>query len=188
MASSLTSFGGGQAFIGVADAVFVQTGFIGADTYYEQIIAVSSALPGPILMSIAAGIGFSYAYLAGGLLNAWLFGLLGIALTVCATAIGALILHTCFTTFSESVRLKRIVRFVMPIVCGLLLSIFITLLRQAAGVLHNGGVPGWVSYALMAGLFLIMLLARMKFRIKDIFLLAAGGAGTLTVLALVFRL
>ena len=60
--SSITSFGGGEAYIAVADGYFVQPGYVDAGTFYTQLVPIANALPGPILVKVAAGIG----YLTGG--------------------------------------------------------------------------------------------------------------------------
>ena len=178
--SAITTFGGGEAYIAVADGIFVQTGFITAEAYYGQVIGISSAMPGPVLMSIAAGIGFVYGNALGGVLYGWLFGLLSIAIAVAATAFGAIFLYVCFGMFKESYRLKMVIKYMMPIVCGILIGIFFTLLNQAAGVLVRGGINAWVAFGIVFAIYLCMMFLRKKYRIKDIPLILAGGFLSLT--------
>jgi chromate transporter len=180
--SSLSSFGGGEAYIGVADAVFVQTGFITTEDYYGRIIGMSSAMPGPVLMSIAGGIGFAYGSMTGGVALGWAVGLLGIALAVGATALGALSLKTCFTIFKESQRLQLIIVYILPLVCGMLVSTALTLLRQSAAVLAREGVHPALSVGMVLALFFLMQLLRRKYKIQDVKLLLLSGAGTLLAL------
>ena len=59
--SSLLSFGGGDAYLTIADGIFVQGGTTEAADFYGQLVPVANALPGSILCKILTGIG----YLAG---------------------------------------------------------------------------------------------------------------------------
>jgi len=185
--SSLISFGGGEAYIAVADTIFVQGGFISETTYYSQIIGISSAMPGPVLMSIAAGIGFAYGSSTGGMLLGWVFGLLAISLAITATALGALFLLICFETFKDSHRLHMIIRYIMPLICGMLISIALTLLNQSSGVLIREGVNPWLSVGFVISLFFLMLLLRKKYQMNDIKLLLLGGLGTLISFSAIFN-
>ena len=182
--SAVTTFGGGEAYIAVADAVFVQTGFITAEAYYGQVIGISSAMPGPVLMSIAAGIGFVYGNTLGGVLYGWLYGLLSVAIAVAATAFGAIILYVCFGMFKESDRLKMVIKYMMPLVCGILIGISLTLLNQAAGVMIRESINTWASFGIVLTIYIFMMVFRTKYRIKDIPLLLAGGFLTLIGLVL----
>jgi len=177
--SSLISFGGGEAYIGVADAIFIQTGFISAKIFYSQIVGMSSAMPGPVLMSIAAGIGFTYGISLGdGVLFGWVYGLLSIALAVSATAFGAIILFTCFEIFKDSLRLHMIVRYIIPIICGVLISIALSLLYQASSVLIREGISPWLSTGLIVLIFFVLMVCK-KHQVNDMALLLMGGVGTL---------
>jgi chromate transporter len=184
-AASLTSFGGGEAFIGVADAFFVQSGFVSEQVYYSRIIGVSSAMPGPVLMSIAAGVGFAFGSAIGGVGTGWMFGMLAIALSVAATALGALLLYTCFKVFSDSIRLKMTIKYMMPIVCGLLITIFLSLFYQAVTVFSREGISPLIGACLVLVFLAAMYVLRMRFRLKDVPLLLAGGCSSLLLLLLI---
>jgi hypothetical protein len=56
--SSLISFGGGDAYLSVAEGMFVQTGTISAGHFYGNLIPVSNLLPGSILCKVLAGTGY----------------------------------------------------------------------------------------------------------------------------------
>jgi len=185
LSSSLTSFGGGEAYIGVAESIFVQTGFIPAEIYFGQIAGVASAMPGPVLVSMATGIGFTYGNETAGIAMGWLFGILGLCLSVAATAFGALTLFTFFELFKSSYRLMMIKEYVMPVVCGILVSVGISLLRQSTAVVSGVGLNPFVAFGAIAALGLFMRFLQAKLRLKDVPLLVFGGAGTLAVLAVV---
>jgi len=184
--SALTSFGGGEAYIPVGDAVFVQSGFISAEVFYGQIIGIATAMPGPFIMSVIAGIGFAYGNSLGGVLVGWVFGILAIVLVVTATAFGALILLTCFDKFKESHRLLMMIKYMIPLVCGMLISIALTLLSQASLILIQEGVASWMSVGVVVGLFILILLLRQIIQMNDLLLLLVCSFGTLMTLSILF--
>ena len=64
--SAVISFGGGDAYLAVANGMFVNTGMISHDDFYFQIASVANGLPGSILCKILAGVGYILGYQDGG--------------------------------------------------------------------------------------------------------------------------
>jgi len=186
MLSSLTSYGGGEVYIGVADGVFVQTGFIPAELYYSQIVGISSAMPGSVLLSTVAGIGFIYGNLIGGVPSAWMFGLLGLALGVAATALGSITLFVGFDVFKNSNRLKMVVDYMLAIVCGTLISTSLTMFFQSVNVMVRSGLHPWIGVCVVLSMFSVMMFLRKKYQINDILFLLAGGLVTLICFGIIF--
>ncbi|MEI3279984.1 MAG: hypothetical protein V8R46_04070 [Eubacterium ramulus] len=60
MISAVISFGGGDAYLAVANGMFVNTGMIGYDDFYSKIASVANGLPGSILCKILAGVGYIF--------------------------------------------------------------------------------------------------------------------------------
>jgi len=183
LTSSLSSFGGGEVYIGISESYFVQTGFIPEEIYNTQIIGIANSMPGPVLVSIVAGIGYSYGNITHGVGFGWVFGLLGLSLAVTATAFGVLVLFMCFGFLKDSFRLHMVISYIMPVVCGMLISTALSLLRQASSVLINEGFNPFASVGSVLAIFLFMLLLHKKYRVKDLILLLIGGAGTLVTLS-----
>ncbi|GAA3853697.1 chromate transporter [Tessaracoccus defluvii] len=124
VAATLTSFGGGEAFVGVADGFFVASGLVEAGQYYGQIVPVANALPGPILIKIVAGLALE----VGG----WPLALIaaGVAVTSCsAVAVG---LYAGYERLRDSLVIRNVAAYIMPVICGLLASTAVSML--AAGV------------------------------------------------------
>ena len=184
--SSWQSFGGGEVYISIADYVFVQGGFVSEEVYYSQIVGVSSAMPGPVLMSIAGGIGFAFGNSLGGYTLAWVFGMLAIFLAVVASAMGTLVLFAGFGIFRDSYRLTMVVKYMIPVICGVLMNVALTLLNQTSSVIMGQGVNSWAAVGIVLGIFLTILFLRAKYRVGDLKLLLGGGIGTLAVFSLVF--
>jgi len=180
--SSLTSFGGGEVYIGISEATFVQTGFIPEINYSTQIIGIANTMPGPVLVSILTGVGYTYGNINHGVAFGWVFGLLGLSLAVTATAFGAITIFICFELLKGSERLKMIIKYIMPIVCGMLISTALSLLRQAGSVLVDKHINPLISIGIVLGITCLMLFVSKKLRVNDLILLVFGGAGTVFVL------
>ena len=185
LSSSLTSFGGGEVYIGVSEAAFVQTGFIPEQAYNTQIVGIANTLPGPILVHIVTGIGYIYGNEARGVGFGWLFGLLGLVMAITATAAGAITLSVFFEILKDSRRLRMIVQYIMPVVCGTLISIALSLLTQASSVLTGIGANVFLSIGIVLAILFAMVFLHHRYRLNDLWLLLLGGAGTLAVLGMI---
>ncbi|MCL2434283.1 MAG: chromate transporter [Clostridia bacterium] len=181
VSSSLVSFGGGEVYIGISEATFVQTDFISEQAFNSQILGIANTLPGPVLVSIVTGIGYIYGSAAHGVAMGWLFGLLGLVLAVAVTASGALTLSVFFGLLKDSPRLHMIMQSIMPVVCGMLISTALLLLIQAASVLRSIGINVFVSAGTVLALFGAIMLLSKKFRLNDLWLLLISGAGTVVL-------
>ena len=180
--SSLSSFGGGEVYIGISEDVFVQTGFIPEYIFNTQIIGIANTMPGPVIVAIVAGIGYTYGSIHHGIGFGWIFGLLGLALTITATTIGALTLFMFFEILKTSIRLQMIIKYIMPVVCGMLISTVISLLRQASNVLIDLNVNPLISMGVIICIVILMLLVHKKYRVSDITLLLTAAVGTIIIL------
>lgn len=180
--SSLSSFGGGEVYIGISEVVFVQTGFIPENIYSTQIIGIANTMPGPVIVAIVAGIGYTYGSIHHSIGFGWLFGFLGFALTITATALGALTLFMFFEFLKDSKRLQMAIKYIMPVVCGMLISTALSLLRQASSVLISVQINPFLSVGIVVSIFILMLFLNKKFRMNDFALLLIGAAGTTTTL------
>ena len=67
--STVMSFGGGDAYLTIADGMFVESGYISEELFYGQIITVVNVLPGSILCKTLFGVGYYIGYNATGLVG-----------------------------------------------------------------------------------------------------------------------
>ena len=183
--SALTSFGGGEVYIGISEATFVESGFIPAENFNSQILGIANSMPGPVLMSIATGVGYTYGNINHGTAFGWMFGLMGISLAVTATSFGALLLFTCFELLKDSLRLKMVIKYIIPVVCGMLISTALSLLRQASSVIIGVGVNVFLSVGIVFAIAAVMALISKKFRINDLILIISGGVLTIVALGVI---
>jgi chromate transporter len=56
--SSIISFGGGDAYLSVADGLFVSSGMVTYQEFYSLLVPVANVLPGSILSKILTGVGY----------------------------------------------------------------------------------------------------------------------------------
>ena len=180
--STVSSFGGGEAFVGVADGFFVTSGLVTSDAFYGQIVPVANALPGPILVKIAAGIGYTHGASLGG---TWL----GIAqasaaflITIGASAAGALGVLAGYERASHSVFIQNVGHYILPVICGLLLSTSMSMLISNAEIGMGAGLPATAVIAASLALAATIWWLHDHWRVPDFILL--GGAGALSLVAL----
>ena len=184
LTSSLTSFGGGEVYYAIAYNTFVETGIIPRDYYMSRIMGMAGAMPGPVICAILAGVGFAFGSALGGTALGWMFGILGVSMAVTATGIGALLLFTVFGILKDSLRLRMIVTYIIPVVSGVLISVGLTLLLRASEVISSIGINPLAGFVVVILMFLMMLLAHEEFKINDMVLFFIGGLSTLAGLGI----
>jgi chromate transport protein ChrA len=120
LASTVTSFGGGEAYVGVADGFFVASGMVDTSVFYGQVVPIANALPGPILVKIAAGV----AFLIGG------WALAGAAFFVAAASCSAIAVGVLagYDRARNSLLIRNVSTYILPVICGLLASTAVSML------------------------------------------------------------
>jgi len=180
--STVTSFGGGEAYVSVADGFFVQGGYLDADAYYTQLIPVANALPGPILVKIASGAALLYGRSQFGAGAGWILGLTAACLSVGVCCGAALIVLQMYGAIEHSSFIHNLKRLILPVICGMLLSTSCSMLYEAIRITSERGIPAAAAApVLLAGAVLLYLLQK-KFHIHDIFLLLGAAASSLMAL------
>ena len=181
--STVTSFGGGEAYLVVADNFFAQTGYIDPSVFYSQVVAVSNALPGSILIHLASGVGYIYGVNLGGIGVGWLMAMVGIVLAVGVSAIGALIMLIGFETLKDAERLMLLKKYILPVVCGMLISTILSIVYEALKITtYKVHLPASAGLGFMAALFAAMLLLHKRYHWNDLIILITGGGFSLLVL------
>jgi len=184
--SSVTSFGGGEAYISVADGFFVQSGFIPQEIYYNQIVAISNALPGPILVKVAAAVGYYVGFVKGGIIAGLLLAMIGTSLSVGASSVFGLVILATFNSVKDSVRLSLIKKYILPIICGLLISTTLTMLNEMLKITVNiKHVNPFISMFGIVAIYVSMWIAHKKYHIGDLYILLGGGLLTLVLLSMI---
>lgn len=186
MLSTMVSFGGGEAYVSVADGFFVQTGIVSAEEFYTQLVAVANALPGPILVKIAAGTGFLFgkSCLAGSWLMAAVSALLSIG--VCGAV--AIVVSGVYEAYQDSSLIKNLSMYILPVIGGMLLSTSCAMFAESAKTVAAAGGSAGAALLVMTLSVAAMWMVQKKTRIKDSALLVLGAGVSFAVLFVRFSL
>lgn len=131
MLSSLMSFGGGDAYLSVADGLFVQSGLISEILFYGQLVIIVNVLPGSILCKTLSGVGYIIGYtLTESVWVALAMALAGFGVSVfCSCSISVSCLHL-YSGLQQLSVFKNVGRWIRPIIGGTLLSICLAMAVQ----------------------------------------------------------
>lgn len=182
--STVSSFGGGEAYVGVADGFFVATGLIDSTLFYGQIVPVANALPGPILVKIASGVAYGVGVEAGSVFAGVVFAIAAFLITVGGSASVALLLLAGYDRARNSLFVRNISAFILPVICGLLAATSLSLLHASAGIAEGAGVPAVAAIGGSIALAALVPLIHRLGRVPDIVLIVAFGGLSLAVLSL----
>ena len=173
--STLLSFGGGDAYIAMADGMFVESGMLDQDTFYSLLVPVTNALPGSILCKVLAGVGYCIG-VDGGYSDA--AGLtLGIAGFVCAVGMSCItfaVVHYFYKSLDGLKSFHAIKRVIGCVVSGLLLTVALGLLNSCAG--NAPFIPYGEEIAILLTLALAGINYFLKFRFNLHPLIAVAGS------------
>lgn len=184
--STITSFGGGEAYVAVADGVFIQSGLCPPDLFYGRIVPVANALPGPILVKIAAGIGFEWGRLASGSVYAGFWAATAAMLCAIGSCCAiALVIYGLYEQMKDSKFLLSLKAYILPVICGTLISTTLAMIYETMRLTQKYEfAPGSTFAATLAGIALTFAITHLC-HIHDLVLLvfwACAGMGTLYLL------
>lgn len=129
--SSLLSFGGGDAYLTVADGLFVHTGLIEESDFYNYLVPIVNIIPGSILCKTLSGIGYFLGYAVNGSVIEGIMVALGGFLVSLLASCGVFDVVGClYGNFRELYFIRGIRRWIRPIVSGLMLTVMLSLVFQ----------------------------------------------------------
>jgi chromate transporter len=179
--STVTSFGGGEAYVSVADGIFVQgeRQYIEPENYYTKMVPIANALPGPILIKIASGIGYVYGLKSVGAAIGW-----AIALAAAATALGvccalAILVLILYDNVKDSLFIRNLQLYILPVVCGMLLSTSGAMIYESMKITTAEGIPGLLSFPLIILSIAVIRYLHLRFHLHDIILLLLSAGVSL---------
>ena len=153
------SFGGGDAYLSVAQGLFVDSGMVSRYDFYGNIVSVANVLPGSILCKTLTGIGYVRGYQFHQSVEE------GVTLAVCAFACSVAASGMIYVLVKmvyekyENLRLFAAVKhFIRPIISGLLLNVALSLylsgvLSQAEGRTATGVLTGMTALIVLMGIW-----------------------------------
>ncbi len=165
--SSLMSFGGGDAYLTVADGLFVHTGLIAEDDFYAYLVPVVNILPGSILCKTLSGIGYFLGFSQhGSIAEGMLVAAAGFFISLLASCGVFDVIGCLYSGAREQYFVKGIRRWIRPIVSGLMLTVMLSLLYQSRKLGIETG-NGWFPAILMALIYIFDLLMIYRFKMKN---------------------
>ncbi len=172
--SSLMSFGGGDAYLTIADGLFVQPGLITESQFYNQIVPVVNVLPGSILCKTLSAVGYYVGVQeSGSVLIGLLTAIAGFSASVAASCSCFMVVYHLYRNLSSLSAVRIIGRSIRPIIAGLLLNIVLSLCYQGVSVTDGFSIArGWS----LGGLGVMVL--------GDLFLMRFRNWNTAAVVAL----
>lgn len=182
--SAWMSFGGGDAYLTIADGLFVDGGMISSETYYGEIVAVVNILPGSILCKTLLGIGYYMGYsLNGSIIAGILFGAVGFAVSIAASCSSFGVVYYLYDSLSRSRMFLFVSHWIRPVIAGFLLNIMLSLCCQnkAASLYTNVSVQ-WILICTV-GLAVLDILLGKTGRVKNIWMLVINLAVALLLLS-----
>ncbi len=145
----LIGFGGGPASIAIINNAVVNTFGLVSQSDMNMIISISNALPGPIATLLALGVGYLSAGIVGGIV-----AMVAIVLPSC---IAIILLHNFLNKHRNDYRVKRISKYILPLIIILFVQIATNFFTQSFVVLNN-------NIATM-GIIVISVIAIVKLKI-----------------------
>lgn len=181
--SSLLSFGGGDAYLSVADALFVGNGMISTADFYGILVPAANVLPGSILCKILTGVG----YLAGkssGIAAGLIGAAAGFAVSVSVSGMIFGVIYWMFRTFEDVPVFREISIWIRPIISGLLLGVAVTMVSATLSLSGSLAVSRWMIGAVtaaVAGLDLFLMLKKKTGSLLPMAVSLAAGAALFLV-------
>lgn len=180
--STVISFGGGEAYLTVADSIFVSDGIIPSEAFYNQILPIANALPGPILSKVLSGIGFVLGFkTAGSILSGYLLSLVGYAVSLTASCSVFFIINYIYNRFESLDIFKTLKKWILPIVCGLLLSTIVSMLQENLKIITKLNCSGFEAFLICAMMFSAIFFLQKKFHLNDVVLILTSGLASLII-------
>lgn len=172
--STVTSFGGGEAYLTVANSMFVDSGQVPSSLFYGQILPIANALPGPILVKILSGVGYQLG-LESGLAAGFAMALAGLGAGVGATCIVCLLVQTIYQCFSELRVFYLLKIWILPVICGLLISVIISMLNASLDIAGGAGMSSIPALIFSGALLLVIRVLCHRLGLNDLIVIVISG-------------
>lgn len=180
--STIVSFGGGEAYLTVAEGMFLSEDGLSTSQLYGQLLPVVNSLPGSILCKMLSGCGYYLGLNSSG--SPWVgfaAALAGFAASVTASCAILILLIYFYQKFEEVKVFTMLKKCIRPIVGGLLLSTGASLLYSCMTVAVMKGWAKLPFFLLAAFMIALASILKRKTKIPDIVLILSFGAVTLGI-------
>lgn len=166
--SSLISFGGGDAYLTIADGLFVPN-FIGENEFYNHLVLIVNVLPGSILCKTLTGIGYAYGItLTETTIGGILMGVAGFACSVaasCGVFYGIYHIYDWLESVQVFVVMRKTIRIV---VSGLLLTVMVNLVKSGMDMNTNPSLPGMTIFVMTLIIYVLNMVLYYKGKCENL--------------------
>lgn len=129
--SSVISFGGGDAYLSVAEGMFVKSSLLDEHDFYSVLFPIVNALPGSILCKTLSGAGYMIAFNhTGTLFDAVLLSAAGFGVSVFGSCSLSMFVYHAFDFIENTFFVIAVNKWINCVVAGLLIGIIISLLKN----------------------------------------------------------
>lgn len=157
--SSVLSFGGGDAYLTVADGLFVDAKLVSEVVFYGNIVPLVNLIPGSILCKTVSCIGYIIGYsISGNILCGYLVAAAGFLCSLLASYGVFAVARFIYKGFGELKVFMLIKRWIRPIVSGLMVTVVLSLIVQVKkiGVSENIGITAVVVFGFVYFMNIVM--------------------------------
>lgn len=182
----VTTFGGGTAFISIAEGVFVEGGIVSNELFWSQIVPIANALPGPLLCKMLATVWYHAAFsLQAGVGVSILYSIYGAILGTTVTVVVYLLIYMLFQYLKELSIFEKLKLSILPLIAGLLIPTVLSMIINMVSVTMTTGINVWFGM-LFAAVTIAVCYIPIRFKIKEpIVIVGIGGlsCGVLNLIA-----
>ena len=136
--SSILSFGGGDAYLTVADSMFVAdqatATMIDSDSFYSQIVTLVNVLPGSILCKTLTAVGYELGFQNGGVFSGYLVALAGFVCSIVGSCSVVSLVQFLFKKIETFKVFEILKNWIKVIISGLLGSVILSLIFSSLKV------------------------------------------------------
>lgn len=180
--STVISFGGGEAYITIAETIFVSNGYIPPEVFYGQVLPIANALPGPLLSKVLAAIGYYIAYqktqsIGAGLLLA----VVGYGVSLAASCMVFFLVFFIYSKFESLELFQTLKKWILPIVSGLLLTTILSMLQENFNIVTEQQGTVFTAIIVSVALYALLMLLHKRYHLHDVILILISGVGSLVV-------
>ena len=167
--SAFMSFGGGDAYLTIADGLFVDTNMVSESQFYGHIVSVVNVLPGSILCKTLCGVGYYWGInISGSIVTGVLFAIVGFACSIAASCGFYMTIYHLYNNLSSLRIISRISEYIRPIIAGFLINISLSLCNQSVRVMGKYQISGISTIIIVVLMFIITCLLKSKTRISNV--------------------
>lgn len=182
----VTTFGGGTAFISIAEGVFVEGGMVSNELFWSQIVPIANALPGPLLCKMLATVWYHAAFsLGSGVGISILYSIYGAIVGTTVTVVVYLLIYMLFQYLKELSIFEKLKLSILPLIAGLLIPTVLSMIINMVSVTMTTGINVWFGI-LFTAVTIALCYIPIRFKIKEpIVIVGIGGlsCGALNLIA-----